>query len=100
MIHVAGRLIARTLFTVERLNDTEEEVRRISICEACPNFKENSRVCGICLCYMDEKTKLKVNLNATKARHEQTHCPIGKWGDIEIANHYRNLDNKELLKLE
>ncbi len=33
-------------------------------------------------------------------RSEVTHCPEGRWGDIEIANHYRKLDGLELLPIQ
>lgn len=47
---------------------------------------------------MDIKTKLEVYRNAKKLRNEITHCPLGKWGDKQIANIYRKIDGKELLK--
>lgn len=32
--------------------------QRISICEACPNFRASTRQCKICNCFMDVKARL------------------------------------------
>ena len=39
----------------------EEFLKRIAICEACPNFDDNSRRCKLCLCPMDVKATLEIN---------------------------------------
>ncbi|HQU61468.1 MAG TPA: hypothetical protein PLU64_19805, partial [Saprospiraceae bacterium] len=74
-------------------------IARMNACRACPNFDKESQQCGVCLCYMDVKTTLLRNRNPYKGgRIEVTHCPEGRWGDIEIANHYRAMDGKELIE--
>ena len=41
---------------------------RIEMCESCEDFKQKTRQCGICWCFMDIKTKIK---------HKS--CPKNKW---------------------
>ena len=45
---------------------TAEE--RIEMCESCEDFRQKTRQCGICWCFMDIKTKIK---------HKS--CPKNKW---------------------
>lgn len=79
----------------------EIQKERISICEGCPKFNRKERRCLVCACYMDSKTTM-FTLRNIKAggRIEQAHCPEARWFDeeIQIANYYRKLDNKPLLK--
>ena len=41
--------------------DDKTAQKRISICENCPTkkFRQLSRQCGVCSCFMDVKTKIK-----------------------------------------
>jgi len=90
--------VAGLVLEVEKLNDKELEQERISICESCPLMDSNRR-CKICTCFIDVKAAIKVNKNPDKFfRHEITHCPLGKWNDKDIANHYRVLNQENLLK--
>lgn len=92
---------ALMLFTVEDLEDEKLKNKRIKICEACPEFKKQRRVCSVCSCFIDIKAGLKQNRNPKKrGRIEITHCPLGKWfeGEKEIANYYRQIDGLTLLK--
>lgn len=49
---------------------SEEEVKseRLAICEKCEFFRQQSRTCKLCGCFMDLKTTL------AKAK-----CPDGRW---------------------
>ncbi len=91
--------VAEVALTVEKLDDPELKKFRITTCEGCKVFNPDGRTCGICTCPMDAKAGILTNKNPLHLfRHELTHCPLGKWNDKEVANHYRKLDGKELLK--
>jgi ribosomal protein L32 len=49
---------------------TEEELKahRLSICESCEHFRQTTRTCRLCGCFMD----LKATLDRAK-------CPAEKW---------------------
>lgn len=52
----------------------EEQDRRISICESCPNFSgEETHTCSVCNCNINWKVMLM-----------QNSCPEGKWIGISI----------------
>jgi len=68
---------------------------RMAVCMTCKHRQEQENKCGVCGCFLDLKTKAESNVNPKNGRIEITHCPIGKWGDIEIANFYRELDGKQ-----
>jgi len=87
----AAALLAEKTLVNERVED-EIAVERLSICEKCIRFDQESRRCKVCKCFVDAKTKAKTNFNPTKLRNEITHCPNGFWGDIETANIYREFD--------
>ncbi|NOT38073.1 MAG: hypothetical protein HOP11_11925 [Saprospiraceae bacterium] len=90
--------VAGLVLTVENLNDPELEAKRKATCEGCPMMDQENRRCKICTCYIDAKVGIKVNHNPLKLmRSEITHCPLGKWDDVDVANHYRKIDNKTLL---
>ena len=65
---------------------------RMLTCEACDKMDKKEVRCKICKCYLEVKTKTKTNLNPKKLRYEVTHCPLGRWDDLETANRYRELD--------
>lgn len=82
-------------------NDEALTLSRMNTCKRCENFNSETMQCGICGCYMDVKTTLLRNRNPYAAgRVEITHCPQGRWGDLDIANYYRGIDGKELIKEE
>ena len=72
--------------------DGETADARFDVCLKCEyrNLEENK--CMVCGCFLDLKVNTKVNWRPAKNRNEITHCPMGKWDDKEIANHYRALD--------
>ena len=90
---------ASQLFTVEDVEGNEKGIR-LAICGGCENFDSKKGQCTICSCFMEVKAGTKIHRNISKLRFEVTHCPQGKWMDMEIANQYRKIDGKELIIIE
>ena len=65
---------------------------RFDVCLKCEYRNPEENKCMVCGCFLDLKTQSRVNWRPAKNRNEITHCPMGKWNDKEIANHYRALD--------
>ena len=99
ILEQALRLAAKTVLVTESV-DAERAGERFSVCLGCEKRIEENNTCGICHCFLDIKTAAKSNWNAKRLRNEITHCPIGKWGDVEIANLYRQIDGKKLLQIK
>lgn len=105
LFHSAVKTGAEVLLLVERLDDPEEAERRHAICRSNSGecYDENSDRCKECSCFMAVKTAMLKHRNPHAAlRTEVTHCPLSKWGgeeELEIVNHYRQLDGKEPLIL-
>lgn len=99
MIDAIKKALASEFLTIEKTENIELIKTRMSICEGCPSFDKEKKKCLECGCFMEIKTTLLKHRNPKKkGRVEITHCPLGKWGDKEIANKYRIEDNKEILK--
>ena len=88
---------ANMLFQVELLKDQSVIAFRMDMCNRCPNFNAEYETCGICGCFMDVKTTHLLTRNVKRGRIETTHCPIGRWNDKHVANHYREMDGKVAL---
>ena len=86
-----GRILADKALVHERVSEQEKQ-RRLSICESCARFDANARRCKVCKCYVDAKASAKTNKNPLRGRNEITHCPMGFWGDVDVANVYREID--------
>lgn len=65
---------------------------RMSVCKNCDKFSLPDLRCKICRCFLEVKTFSRTNRSPKQMRNEITHCPLGKWGDLETANEYRKLD--------
>lgn len=52
----------------ENLVSSEIKSKRYSICLECPELNQVTKQCKICLCFMNQKTKLK-----------EASCPLHKW---------------------
>lgn len=87
----ALQLAAKAVLVDEPIDDQTGN-ERLSICESCDKFNQKHRKCTVCKCYMDVKCFSRINKNPKKLRSEVTHCPLGRWGDLEIANEYRKMD--------
>lgn len=87
----AAAIIAEKTLVHSFVEDQVKE-QRLAVCNGCDRLDQESRRCKICKCFVDAKTKAETNYNPIRLRNEITHCPNGYWGDIEIANHYREID--------
>ena len=89
---------ARAALSVGEHSNEALSLSRMNTCKKCPNFKSETQQCNVCGCFMDIKVTMLRNRNPYAAgRVEVTHCPEGRWNDKHIANHYREMDGKELL---
>jgi hypothetical protein len=87
-------------FLIKKFHEDKElSHARFSQCLSCPFMNEEQRYrCELCRCHMHKKVDSETHFNPFKARKEKTHCPVGRWGDKEIANYYRRLDGIPELK--
>jgi len=92
----ALKLAAKNVL-VNEVVDEETAAERFKACVGCDKRILSTNQCVICNCFLDIKCGAKTNFNMLRARNEITHCPLGKWGDVEIANIYREIDGKQLL---
>lgn len=70
---------------------------RMEKCMGCSLISKEDFRCRVCKCYVEVKTTSERNYNLKRKRNEITHCPMGKWNDLEIANQYRKIDGLEPL---
>lgn len=80
---LVGSAIAKKIadgFNMEMVSDSEQKMR-IALCEACPDFRTDSRTCAICSCPMDYKTQLKFNPYKliTGDSKQLVSCPKNLW---------------------
>jgi anaerobic selenocysteine-containing dehydrogenase len=88
---------ADTVIVIEHV-DEETATFRYNVCLGC-DFRDPDRdKCLACSCYLEEKSWSHTNRTIERPFGEVTHCPLGRWNDKEIANHYRHLDGKPLLQ--
>lgn len=96
VINEIKHYLAEKLIIKEQV-DTETADWRFDICLKCDKRNEDENTCTVCGCFLDLKTSSRVNYRVKKNRNEITHCPLGRWNDLEIANEYRRIDGKEPL---
>ncbi len=89
------KLAANAVLVVGKTDEETKQMRR-AICDQCDRRDKESDRCKVCLCYLQIKTGTKIN-RGKFGRIELTHCPLGKWGDKETANIYRELDGLDPL---
>lgn len=87
---------ASAVLETSKVSD-EIAAQRMEICRGCENYNAAKIKCNACGCYLEIKTECATNYNPKKVRHEVTHCPFGKWGDLDTANEYRKLDGLPLI---
>lgn len=78
------------VLAVEYHPDQKVVKDRYEICKGCDKHDAESDECAICTCFMEEKTKLLKHHDPKLETVIVTHCPLGKWGDKEIANFYKS----------
>lgn len=88
---------AAAALEVETMEDTIVVSERLKTCSECVHRNAEREKCGVCGCYIQIKATMKVNHNPIYLQTEFTHCPMGKWGDLEIANHYRAARGQQLI---
>lgn len=96
LLEKALKLAAKTLLVEGEVSD-EKAAERFEVCLKCSERDGEENRCKVCGCFLEVKTKAETNWNAKRMRNEITHCPLGKWGDAETANIYREMDGKELI---
>lgn len=79
---------AKHVLEVKELKDKVIVDMRLETCNGC-KFLTKKRSCIHCGCFVDVKATMEVNINPKTMRQEITHCPIGKWNDVEISNYYK-----------
>lgn len=89
--------LAASKVLVESLVSEDVAKFRMDTCLNCPLLSLTDYRCRVCKCYVEVKTTAAVNYNLKKRRNEITHCPNGKWNDLETANEYRKIDGLEPL---
>lgn len=89
-------LAAKTFLQVRQVAPEVQQFR-MNVCQGCDKRDEETNRCKVCKCFLAVKTDTKENLNPEKMRYEVTHCPLGKWNDLQTANHYRKIDGLPLL---
>lgn len=89
--------IAADKILVESYVSEETAKFRMDVCLSCPLLSLSDYRCKVCRCYVEGKTPSEKHYNLKKRRMEITHCPLGKWNDLEIANEYRKIDGLEPL---
>lgn len=72
--------VLQGLIIEELLIDIDIIEERQSICTPCPEMDQENAKCNVCGCFLELKTKSKVNKKLTGGS-EITHCPLNKWLD-------------------
>ena len=93
-IDEAKRLAATAVLVRERIDDPVLADFRGRVCTRCTKLDREKLRCTECGCYLKSKVWSKINRSPQRPLGEVTHCPLGKWRDLEIANHYRAQDGK------
>lgn len=78
---------------IEKVDATTASIR-LAVCRACDKYETGRDKCRVCGCFIEIKTTAKTHWNPETMRTEITHCPLGRWGDAEIANYYKLFDKK------
>lgn len=91
-----AELLAKTFLQIKQVDEQTRDFR-ISVCAGCDKRDVESNRCKVCKCFLAVKTNTAENLNPAHNRYEITHCPLGRWNDLELANEYRKIDGLPLL---
>jgi hypothetical protein len=93
----AMKLAATKVLVLEQADQATADMRW-KTCWACDQMDHESRRCRDCGCFIETKIWSKTSRSAARMLGEITHCPLGRWNDKDIANHYRALDGKTPLE--
>lgn len=68
----------------------------------CMNCEKRAlEECSVCGCEIETKVRSLTNRTMKNGLPigpiQKSHCPLGRWGDLETANYYRSLRGEELL---
>lgn len=64
----------------EPITDPEIILERQAVCSSCDAMDHKNAMCSICKCFLEVKTKSKVN-KKKNGGSEITYCPLNKWLD-------------------
>ncbi len=84
--------LAASKVLVYSQTDQETADMRWKTCWYCDQMNHENKRCMACGCYIEVKIWSKTSGSIQRPLGEITHCPLGKWNDREIANHYRAED--------
>lgn len=93
----AKLLAAQTVFVLEQVAQETADARW-KTCWQCDRMDREARKCRECGCLLQAKIWAKTSRSPARMMGEITHCPLGRWDDKDIANHYRREDGREPLE--
>lgn len=82
------KALAKNIIVVDELTDQWLIDFRINTCMGCEKISENKETCTMCNCYVEVKAESLTNRVKKLREIQVTHCPLGKWGDEDIAREY------------
>lgn len=92
----AKKLAAEKVLVLEQADQATADARWHT-CWYCEQMDHEKKICKTCGCYLEIKIWAKTSRAPNRLTGEITHCPLGKWNDLEITNYYRTEDGKEPL---
>lgn len=96
ILEKAKYYLAEKLIVKEYVDEQTAKERR-AVCMKCQHRDPEEDKCLKCGCFLELKTASRVNWRVSRNRNEVTHCPVGRWNDLELANFYRGLDGLETI---
>ena len=91
------KIAAEKMLVLEQADAATADMRW-KTCWGCDQMEHSNKTCRICGCYIEMKIWSKSSRSLARPTGEITHCPLGKWEDKDLANHYRAEDGKEPLE--
>jgi ribosomal protein L32 len=91
------KLAAAKILVMEQTDPQTAEMRW-KTCWQCDQMEHTHKTCLQCGCYIEAKIWSKISRSPSRPMGEITYCPLGKWNDKELTNHYRVEDGKQPLE--
>jgi hypothetical protein len=91
------KIAAGKMLVLEQVEQPVADMRW-KTCWHCDQMDHSNKTCRTCGCYIEVKIWSKTSRSPARPMGELTHCPLGKWEDKEVANHYRAEDGKPPLE--